>query len=92
MDENNNLSRIIHENRERLKELRCINTATAIIKENKSVEETLKHISLIMPEAWQYPDNTSAFISFDGKEYKSAAFQKSEIGRASCRERVFRAV
>jgi hypothetical protein len=78
MDENNNLSRIIHENRERLKELRCINTATAIIKENKSVEETLKHISLIMPEAWQYPDNTSAFISFDGKEYKSASFQKSE--------------
>ncbi len=74
MNEDKNLSKILADSRERLKELRCINTTTAIIKENKSVEETLKHISLILPNAWQFPENTLAMIEYDDKEYMSKDF------------------
>jgi len=56
MSENNpeqaNLSKILAESKERLKELQCINTTTAILKQNKSIEESLKHIALIIPEGW----------------------------------------
>lgn len=74
MEENKKLSKILADSKERLKELMCINTTTAIIKENKSVEETLKHISLILPNAWQFPENTFAMIEYDGKEYLSKDF------------------
>ena len=44
-------SKLIAENKERLKELACINETTKIIKEGKSVEETLQKIVLRLPNA-----------------------------------------
>lgn len=78
MDDKKTLNKIIAESNERLKELMCINKTTAIIKENKSIEETLKHISLILPNAWQYPENTFARIDYKGKQYLSTNFVSSE--------------
>ena len=78
MDDKKTLNKIIAESNERLKELMCINKTTAIIKENKSIEETLKHISLILPNAWQYPENTFASIEYKGKKYLSTNFVSSE--------------
>jgi hypothetical protein len=63
------------ENIERLKELAAINRTTQIIKEAKSVEETLRQICMILPPAWQYPQFTAARILFDGKEYSSSEFK-----------------
>lgn len=74
----NDFNRILHESRERLKELKCINQTTAIIKENKSIEETLKHIVLILPAAWQFPENTFAKIVYNGNEYLSKNFIESK--------------
>jgi hypothetical protein len=62
---------------ERIKELAAINRTTAVIKENKSVDETLQKISDSLPEAWQYPDHAVARIIYDGKEYVSRGFSKS---------------
>ncbi len=74
-DSNNiNYSRLIHDQRERLKELACINTTTSILKEGKPIEESLQHIVLILPAAWQYPEYTVARIKFMDKEFESLDF------------------
>ena len=48
----NNYQQLRAENIERLKELAAINRTTQIIKEAKSVEETLSQICSIIPPAW----------------------------------------
>jgi len=81
MEENSKLEeleRLIFEKKERLKELACINKTTQIVKEGKGLEETLGKIVKILPDAWQYPEMTSARIRFSGKEYKTANFWETE--------------
>lgn len=77
--------RLKAQNLERLKELAILNRTSHIIRENRSPEETLKHISMILPEGWQYPAFTGARIMYDGSYYISSGFaltpwrQKQEI-------------
>jgi hypothetical protein len=73
-----NYQQLRAENIERLKELAAINRTTQIIKEAKSVEETLDQICKIMPPAWQYPQFTAARIMFEGKEYVSMEFKATK--------------
>jgi hypothetical protein len=56
------IQRLIAERKERLKELTCINETTQILKENRSVGETLTQVAQILPRAWQYPEMTVARI------------------------------
>lgn len=70
-------NRLVHEQRERLKELGCINQTTYILKENKPVEETLQHIVLLLPAAWQYPEYTVARITFIDKNFESPGFRET---------------
>jgi len=70
------IQRLIAERKERLKELTCINETTQIIRENRSVDESLSLIAGIMPKAWQYPEMTVARIWFDGKEHPSPGFRE----------------
>ncbi|MDP2422709.1 MAG: PEP/pyruvate-binding domain-containing protein [Bacteroidales bacterium] len=72
------IDKLLFERRERLKELAAINRTTQILKENKPVDETLQHVCMILPSAWQYPEFTTARIRFDGKEYHSSDFEESE--------------
>ncbi len=72
------VARLIAEKKERLKELACINRTTQIFKEGKSLEETLPKIVAILPDAWQYPERTVARIMFEGKEYRSQEYIKTE--------------
>jgi hypothetical protein len=73
MDEQpGNYQQLRAENIERLKELAAINRTTQIIKEAKSIEETLRQVCMILPPAWQYPQFTFARILFEGKEYSSS--------------------
>ncbi len=78
MNTHNDLQKILSERQERLKELSCINQTTQIIKEGKTVQETLRRIVHTLPKAWHYPENTVARITFDGEEYKSRAFKETE--------------
>lgn len=68
------LKKIMYEKKERLKELSCINQTTSILQAEKSLENALKQIVYIMPDAWQYPEYTVARISYDGQEYTSPGF------------------
>ncbi len=77
-NQNNDLNRLLAESKERLKELACINETTIIIKEGKSVEETLQKIALQLPKAWQYPEYTVARILFGGNEYRSPGFEETD--------------
>jgi len=72
------IQRLIAERKERLKELTCINETTQIIKENRSIGETLTQIAEILPRAWQYPEMTVARIWFEGKQYTSKGFRESQ--------------
>jgi len=70
--------RLVYEQRERLKELGCINQTTYILKEGKPIEETLQQIALLLPAAWQYPEYTVARISFMHKDFESRDFRESK--------------
>ncbi|HKK61636.1 MAG TPA: PEP/pyruvate-binding domain-containing protein, partial [Bacteroidales bacterium] len=71
------IQRLIAERKERLKELTCINHTNQIIKENRSVEETLEQIAGILPPAWQYPEMTVARIRLNNNFYYSPGFRES---------------
>ncbi|MGC8864308.1 MAG: PEP/pyruvate-binding domain-containing protein [Bacteroidales bacterium] len=62
---------------ERLKELSAINQTTALLRENKPIEETFEKLVAILPQAWQYPQHAMARITFDGKTYASPQFTES---------------
>lgn len=74
----NDYHKLKAENIERLKELSALNETTGILRENKSVEETLQRIVLLLPPSWQYPKYTTARIRFDGKEFLSPGFYESK--------------
>jgi hypothetical protein len=66
--------RLLHDQKERLKELACINRTTLILKEGRPVEESLQQIVLVLPAAWQYPEYTVARIRYMDKVFESADF------------------
>lgn len=74
--------KLIHDNRERVKELTCINKTVSIIRENRPVAETLRRVVNFLPPAWQYPENTVARIVFDNMEFTSPAFIETEWRQA----------
>jgi hypothetical protein len=66
--------RLKAQNLERLKELAIMNRTSHLIRENRSPEETLNHIAMILPDGWQYPVFTGARIMYDGAFYVSPNF------------------
>lgn len=70
--------KLVAENRERLKELSCINQTTHILKQGKPIEESLQQIVLIIPRAMQYPEFTTARITFNGKVFTTSSFEGSK--------------
>lgn len=75
---NNGKIKFDNTNIERQKELSCINQVVSIIKEGKSVDETLQHISFILPDAWQYPEYTFVKIKFEKNIFFSSFFDFEE--------------
>jgi hypothetical protein len=72
------LQRLMAEHTERVKELMTINRTTAVISEGKPMGETLRQIALILPRGWQFPQKTCARILYDGLEFQSLRFKKTE--------------
>ncbi len=73
----NDVEKLLLDNRERLKELTAINHTTAILKENKSIPDTLTRICQILPKAWQYPKYTVIRIRFDEMEFTNNNFRET---------------
>jgi hypothetical protein len=74
---NEGLKTLLYENTERLKELKGLNQTSAILLENRPLEETLQMICTILPEAWQYPDYTVARITYDKHIFTTTHFEKT---------------
>lgn len=78
MQNNIDFSRLLHQQKERLKELACINRTTSILREGKPVAESLHQIVMLLPAAWQYPEYTVARIRFMGMEFITPDFRETE--------------
>ncbi|MFO7878489.1 MAG: PEP/pyruvate-binding domain-containing protein [Bacteroidota bacterium] len=72
------LDELAYQNKERLKELACINQTSALIMSGKPVNEVFQQIVDILPDGWQYPEYTVARIRFDDKEFVSYNFKETE--------------
>jgi hypothetical protein len=68
---------LIDQNRERLKELNGINQTTQIITHGKSISSTLQSVCSILPQSFQYPEQTAVRISYEGKVYISREFDET---------------
>ena len=83
MDEKNFESmngNMIHELKERVKELNCFYRITRIVNDSKlSIDEALQKIVELIPSAWQFPDITCVRIILDKrKEFKTENFKKTK--------------
>ena len=71
-------SQLIHNLKERIKELRCV-YAISKICENPgiSIENILQQIVDLLPASWQYPDIASARLTLRGERYRTPNFVKT---------------
>jgi hypothetical protein len=71
-------SRLLHDQQERVKELACINQTTSILKQGRTIEDSLQQIVLLLPAAWQYSEYAVARIKLMGKEFESGDFRETK--------------
>ncbi len=71
------LAKLHYDNTERLKEIRGINQTSKILKESKSISESLKMICSILPEAYQYPEDTVVRIRYENLTFTSRDFRET---------------
>jgi hypothetical protein len=70
--------KLLLEKTERVKELDGLNVTSMIIGKGLSMEDTLSKICSYLPQAWQYPENTAARITYGEKVYKTKNFVQSK--------------
>lgn len=73
----NALQKLLHQNAERLKELKGINQTSAILNEAETLDEALQKIAEILPGSWQFPDDTAVRIRFNKKVFVSRDFEET---------------
>lgn len=66
------------QNIERLKELAVLNKISKILKAGNPFSECLRQIVLILPEAYQNPDDIVVLIFYDNQEYCSPNYKKTK--------------
>ncbi len=74
----NELEQLIKNNTERLKELKGLNQTSLILKQSKSIDESLQIICSILPEAYQYPEYTAVRITYDSHVFTSKKFDDTK--------------
>ena len=69
---------------ERVKELGCLYGLSRIVeKPNISLDGIFQEMMNLIPSAWHYPEVTRARIYFDGAEYLSEPFEKTQWRQTS---------
>ncbi|MDD4053086.1 MAG: ATP-binding protein [candidate division Zixibacteria bacterium] len=69
---------VLHNLRERVKELTALHTTARILQdETKPPVEVMEEIAALLPSAWQYPEITAARISFQRLQAISPGFAES---------------
>jgi len=69
---------LLHENKERVKELHVINQTSEIITQGMPIEETLQKIANILHKSWQYPKHTAVRITYEEKRYVNREFTETQ--------------
>ena len=77
-NQDNGYKQLLHDQKERLKELACINRTTTILKEGKSIDETMQKVVHALPPAWQYPEYTRARITYRNKVFMTPDFEETK--------------
>jgi hypothetical protein len=72
------LRELLAKNTERLKELKGINQTSMILKESKSIGESLKVICSILPDAYQFPEYTVVRIQYENMTFTSRNFRETD--------------
>jgi len=67
----------------RVKELRCMYGVATSIKKRMTIEAVFGDVVSLIPPAWHYPDITRAKICFDGANYVSQPFEKTQWKQTS---------
>ena len=80
------LERLTFDIGERKKELKGINRTSEILQSDQSLEESLRKICSILPEAWQFPEETAARISYDKNIFQSRNFAETPWKMEQCFE------
>ncbi len=66
----------------RIKELNCLYGLSKLIEKQKiPLEQIFQEMPELIRKAYQYPDVTCARITFDGIQYKTDNFEKSEVSQ-----------
>ena len=74
----NPLDNLIHQLRERAKELNCMYGVQELLSTPEiTIEEVCQGIIQALPPGWQYPDVCGAQIIYDGKTYHTPIFEES---------------
>jgi len=72
------LDRLLHDLRERAKELNCLYEVQELLSNpGLTVDEICQGIIRVIPPGWQYPDVCQAEIVYAGQRYRSPGFQES---------------
>ncbi|MBU7016743.1 MAG: PAS domain S-box protein [Theionarchaea archaeon] len=69
--------RVLHDLRERVKELQCIYAIDEIVREDVAIEKILNEIVRVIPASWQYPDVTQCLITLEDETVKTDNFTKT---------------
>jgi CRP/FNR family transcriptional regulator len=74
------LKDVIHHLNERTKELNCLYAADEILRDFDSpAESIITQLTKIIPAGWQHVDICKALIIFDGKEFFTESFRRTEL-------------
>ena len=75
--------KLLHDKEERVKELQCMYSIAESIRTRITLEKMLQDVTNKIPLGWHYPEITRAKIIFDGKEYVSEPFLKTDWKQSS---------
>ncbi|HEY3274568.1 MAG TPA: PAS domain S-box protein [Methanocella sp.] len=75
--------RLLHQLGERVKELTALHSTASIFQQPKPIADLLQEIASILPPAWQYPEVTTARITYDGQEFRTGCFRESPWGQVA---------
>jgi len=69
---------------ERVKELECLYAIDEISNdEGNSIMQIIEEVVALIPLSWQYPEITEGRITFEGTEFATKAFEKTEWRQAA---------
>lgn len=75
--------RLLHDLRERVKEIQCLYQVTRSIREHDDLWDLFSEVARLIPDGWQYPQLARARVLFDGAEHVSESFERTPWRQSS---------